>query len=341
MRPEALEPFLAMAYAPEPDLFIRTGGEQRISNFLLWQLAYTELYFTDMLWPDFDAVALNAAIDWYRPARAPVRPDQRAGAGGAGARERCTTFAATARHSAAMLATRILTARRARFRSCWRRCSCCRRSGWGARDARRDRRRRGRVGESRRLRAGRPGWLFVAGTLLIGGNLLFSPVAGFDRGWPDGIVLAVCGPATLFWLLVAPPWLATAGSPRRRSRMAVAGWIVLIGAWVAIVAAAGALAVARARGDGDRLDRRHRRVLRRPRVRPAQARAAGEPGQDLGRRLRRRSRRSRSTRWRSFRSRARRGFAGALSAARRRASGSRSRSRSPRCRSWATCSNRC
>ena len=65
-RPEALEPFLAMAYAPEPDLFIRTGGEQRISNFLLWQLAYTELYFTDMLWPDFDATALNNAIEWYR-----------------------------------------------------------------------------------------------------------------------------------------------------------------------------------------------------------------------------------------------------------------------------------
>ena len=65
-RPEALEPFLAMAYAPEPDLFIRTGGEQRISNFLLWQLAYTELFFTDMLWPDFDAAALDAAIDWYR-----------------------------------------------------------------------------------------------------------------------------------------------------------------------------------------------------------------------------------------------------------------------------------
>jgi len=55
-----------MAYAPEPDLFIRTGGEQRISNFLLWQLAYTELCFTDMLWPDFDAVALHSAINWYR-----------------------------------------------------------------------------------------------------------------------------------------------------------------------------------------------------------------------------------------------------------------------------------
>jgi len=66
LRPEAIEPFLAMAYAPEPDLFIRTGGEQRVSNFLLWQLAYTELYFTPMLWPDFDAAALDAAIDWYR-----------------------------------------------------------------------------------------------------------------------------------------------------------------------------------------------------------------------------------------------------------------------------------
>ena len=65
-RPEAFEPFLAMAFAPEPDLFIRTGGERRISNFLLWQLAYTELYFTDMLWPDFDLAALDQAIAWYR-----------------------------------------------------------------------------------------------------------------------------------------------------------------------------------------------------------------------------------------------------------------------------------
>jgi undecaprenyl diphosphate synthase len=58
-------PYLAMSYAPEPDLFIRTGGEQRVSNFLLWQLAYTELYFTDTLWPDFDAAALDAAIASY------------------------------------------------------------------------------------------------------------------------------------------------------------------------------------------------------------------------------------------------------------------------------------
>jgi undecaprenyl diphosphate synthase len=58
--------YLAMSYAPEPDLFIRTGGEQRISNFLLWQLAYTELYFTETLWPDFDGAALDAAIVSYR-----------------------------------------------------------------------------------------------------------------------------------------------------------------------------------------------------------------------------------------------------------------------------------
>ncbi len=61
-----LAPYLSMSYAPEPDLFIRTGGEHRISNFLLWQLAYTELYFTDALWPDFDAGALDEAIAWYR-----------------------------------------------------------------------------------------------------------------------------------------------------------------------------------------------------------------------------------------------------------------------------------
>ncbi|MDK9705120.1 MAG: polyprenyl diphosphate synthase [Sulfuritalea sp.] len=61
-----LAPHLMMAYAPEPDLFIRTGGEQRISNFLLWQLAYSELHFTATLWPDFDDVALDAAITSYR-----------------------------------------------------------------------------------------------------------------------------------------------------------------------------------------------------------------------------------------------------------------------------------
>ncbi|MCF8178993.1 MAG: di-trans,poly-cis-decaprenylcistransferase [Sulfuritalea sp.] len=61
-----LAPHLMMAYAPEPDLFIRTGGEQRISNFLLWQLAYSELFFTDTLWPDFDGATLDMAIASYR-----------------------------------------------------------------------------------------------------------------------------------------------------------------------------------------------------------------------------------------------------------------------------------
>ena len=63
---EEISDTLSMSFAPEPDLFIRTGGEKRISNFLLWQLAYTEFYFTDALWPDFDASALDQAIESYR-----------------------------------------------------------------------------------------------------------------------------------------------------------------------------------------------------------------------------------------------------------------------------------
>lgn len=61
-----LTPYLALAYAPEPDLFIRTGGETRISNFMLWQLAYTELYFTEGLWPDFGRAELETAILSYQ-----------------------------------------------------------------------------------------------------------------------------------------------------------------------------------------------------------------------------------------------------------------------------------
>jgi undecaprenyl diphosphate synthase len=63
---EQLAVHLAMAYAPEPDLFIRTGGEERISNFLLWQLAYSEFYFTETYWPDFDGAALDQAIASYQ-----------------------------------------------------------------------------------------------------------------------------------------------------------------------------------------------------------------------------------------------------------------------------------
>lgn len=56
---------LCLVDVPEPDLFIRTGGEQRISNFLLWQIAYTELFFTDTLWPDFNDAAFDEALEWY------------------------------------------------------------------------------------------------------------------------------------------------------------------------------------------------------------------------------------------------------------------------------------
>ena len=63
---QMLGEYLCMNWAPEPDLFIRTGGESRISNFLVWQLAYTELYFTDCYWPDFGAKDMDRAIEWYR-----------------------------------------------------------------------------------------------------------------------------------------------------------------------------------------------------------------------------------------------------------------------------------
>ncbi len=63
--PETIERYLTTRGVPEPDLFIRTGGEQRISNFLLWQLAYTELYFTDVAWPDFDRDQFALALAAY------------------------------------------------------------------------------------------------------------------------------------------------------------------------------------------------------------------------------------------------------------------------------------
>jgi len=59
---EDLAPHLALSFSPEPDLFIRTGGEERVSNFLLWQLAYAEFYFTQTLWPEFNDEALDKAI---------------------------------------------------------------------------------------------------------------------------------------------------------------------------------------------------------------------------------------------------------------------------------------
>ena len=63
---DSIRPYLALSDLPEPDLFIRTGGEQRISNFMLWQLAYTELFFTNVHWPDFDGTVLREAIESYQ-----------------------------------------------------------------------------------------------------------------------------------------------------------------------------------------------------------------------------------------------------------------------------------
>lgn len=63
--PETFRRYLALGDTPDPDLFIRTGGESRVSNFLLWNLAYSELYFSDCLWPDFDAQQFDAALAWY------------------------------------------------------------------------------------------------------------------------------------------------------------------------------------------------------------------------------------------------------------------------------------
>jgi len=63
--PQLFQQQLSTADLPEPDLLIRTSGEQRISNFMLWQLAYTELFFTDVLWPDFDASVLQSAIEAF------------------------------------------------------------------------------------------------------------------------------------------------------------------------------------------------------------------------------------------------------------------------------------
>lgn len=62
---KAIADFLALSGTPDPDLLIRTGGEHRISNFLLWNLAYTELYFCDCLWPDFDETEFSAALDYF------------------------------------------------------------------------------------------------------------------------------------------------------------------------------------------------------------------------------------------------------------------------------------
>ena len=74
---KAITPHLALAYAPDPDLLIRTGGESRISNFMLWQQAYTELFFSDVLWPSFGTKELDCALDAF------ARRDRRFGSASA------------------------------------------------------------------------------------------------------------------------------------------------------------------------------------------------------------------------------------------------------------------
>jgi phosphatidate cytidylyltransferase len=76
---------------------------------------------------------------------------------------------------------------------------------------------------------------FVVTTLLIGAWLLFSGAAGFARGWPDATVLVLCGASALFWLTLAPPWVIARWPTQSRVPMALVGWIVLLGAWVALV----------------------------------------------------------------------------------------------------------
>jgi phosphatidate cytidylyltransferase len=77
-------------------------------------------------------------------------------------------------------------------------------------------------------------WLFPGVTLVLGLALLYGP-AGFTQGWPTAVVVAVCGIATVFWFVIASPWVVRRWSARPPAAMAVAGWIVLIGAWVALV----------------------------------------------------------------------------------------------------------
>jgi phosphatidate cytidylyltransferase len=78
-------------------------------------------------------------------------------------------------------------------------------------------------------------WLFATVTLLIGAALLLPATAGFARSWPDTLVFAVCGIGTLFWIVVAPPWVIARWPTQARLPMIVVGWVVLIGAWVALV----------------------------------------------------------------------------------------------------------
>ena len=233
--------YLAMAYAPEPDLFIRTGGEQRICNFLLWQLAYTELYFTDLLWPDFDARALDDAIASYRSARAPLRPHQRAAERAAGDRHdgaltrspvkliRPMALSSLAQRvtTAAVLVPLVLAA-----------LFLLPPRGWAHRDARDHRARGARMGASSsgfgpqqraRVRRRRRCCIGVVPAVL-GRDGLRARLAGERRARHLRRRDRCSGSSS------RRPGSGRAWPHARRALpMALAGWIVLVGAWVAIV----------------------------------------------------------------------------------------------------------
>jgi undecaprenyl diphosphate synthase len=101
----SLDRAMALAHVPDPDLLIRTGGEQRISNFLLWQAAYSRAVFSDKLWPEFDEAALDEAIADFAGPRTPLRPDLRAGAAPA-----TTTMQRGLTGRSPMLKQRVITA---------------------------------------------------------------------------------------------------------------------------------------------------------------------------------------------------------------------------------------
>ncbi len=137
-----------------------------------------------------------------------------------------------------------------------------------------------------------PRWAaVVGGALVIGLVLLFSPLAGFGRGWPNAVVPAVCGVAALFWVFVAPPWVIARWPTQRPLPMLLLGWIVLAGAWVALVELQArspwlVLAAMAIVWIADTAAYFSGRAVRAP-----QAGAAREPGQDVGGRVRRVDRR--------------------------------------------------
>ena len=284
---------LRWRYAPEPDLFIRTGGEQRICNFLLWQLAYTELYFTDTLWPDFDATALGAAIDIVS-ASASVASGAPASRCRHRSRRGCRCRPRECRAPSAPAHCRELRPRHTRRSQ--RRSSSPQVLAalfmlpplrLGLRRARRRHRRRARMGPAdrasrrSRLRCSSPRRLCVGAALLADRRRPFPAVAGRSRSSASPADWRRFSGSR--WHSGGAAELATARRGLRRC--ACCSWIVLIGAFVARRRAAGALAVARAGRDGDRLDRRHRRVSSPAGVRSPQARAGDQSGQNVGRRL--------------------------------------------------------